>query len=59
MEVRITDAVVNNPEQRLKAPVNFTFNKGEAVAVVGRNGAGKSLVANIIMDTFPLIQGKA
>lgn len=59
MEVRITDAVVNNPEQRLKAPVNFTFNKGEAVAVVGRNGAGKSLVANIIMDAFPLIQGKA
>ena len=59
MEVKITDAVVNNPEQRLKAPVNFTFNNGEAVAVVGRNGAGKSLVANIIMDTFPLIQGKA
>lgn len=59
MYIRISNAVVNNPLQRLSAPVSLNIEEGECVAILGENGSGKSLLANILMDTFPLASGEA
>ena len=41
--IELTDARARKPEWSMAEPVNFTLEEGEHIAIVGRNGAGKSM----------------
>lgn len=49
--------VARAEEVRLVHPLNITILKGENVAVVGRNGAGKSLLVDTLLGRYPLREG--
>ena len=38
-------------------PVSLELRKGEQVAIVGENGAGKSMLVDLLMGKYPLQQG--
>ena len=40
--IDIKDARARKPEWSMAEPVNFSLEAGEHIAIVGRNGAGKS-----------------
>lgn len=43
------------PEWRMKEPVNFETIDGEHIAIIGANGSGKSMLADIITGSHPLL----
>lgn len=52
--IDIRNGVTRMPEWRLARPVDFTLLEGEHVAIVGRNGAGKSMLADMLTGKHPL-----
>ena len=42
----------------MKKPVNLTIYKGEQIAIVGSNGAGKSLLVDIMTGRWPLLKNE-
>ncbi|MBP5473487.1 MAG: ATP-binding cassette domain-containing protein, partial [Bacteroidales bacterium] len=55
--IELKDAVALNPVWRLSSPINFSLCEGENILVVGRNGAGKSMLINTILGNYPLRDG--
>ena len=53
--IRIIDGVARMPKWRLAKPVNFTAFNGEHIAIVGENGGGKSMLADILIGRHPLL----
>jgi molybdate transport system ATP-binding protein len=53
--IRINQGIPRMPEWRLAEPVNFESKEGEHIAIVGPNGGGKSLLADIIIGRHPLL----
>ena len=51
--IEIVNAVTKKPEWAMAEPVNFTLDEGEHIAIVGRNGAGKSMFVDIITGRHP------
>ena len=45
------------PEVRMAEPISMEIRKGEQVAIVGENGAGKSMLVDLLMGKYPLQQG--
>ena len=41
--IEIINGITRHPNYRLSTPVNFTLERGEHLAVYGKNGSGKSL----------------
>lgn len=55
--IKLTDAVARNPLVRLNASASVDFLAGEHVAIVAPNGAGKSLLVDMLTGKFLLREG--
>lgn len=55
--VHISQAVPRLPELRFQSPVEWTIREGEHWAIIGPNGGGKSLVADMMQRKFALREG--
>ena len=51
--INIRNARARKTEWSMAEPVNFTMEEGEHIAIVGRNGAGKSMFVDIITGRHP------
>ena len=51
--INIRDARARKTEWSMAEPVNFTMEEGEHIAIVGRNGAGKSMFVDILTGRHP------
>ena len=52
--IEIKNAVTKKPEWAMAQPVDFSLESGEHLAIVGRNGAGKSMLVDMITGRHPL-----
>lgn len=52
--IRIKDGVTRMESWRMRRPVDFCLEEGEHIAIVGPNGGGKSMLADIITGRHPL-----
>ena len=52
--IEIINGRTKNPDWSLAEPVNFTLAEGENIAIIGRNGAGKSMLVDMITGRHPL-----
>ena len=55
--IRLAGAVARNPQVRLAAPVDVELKPSEHVAIAGANGAGKSLLVDLMTGRAPLLSG--
>lgn len=53
--IYIHGGVARKPEWRMAGPVDFEMLPGEHIALIGRNGGGKSMLADIITGAHPLL----
>ena len=53
--INIEAGVARMPAWRMAEPVNFTTLDGEQIAIVGPNGGGKTMLADIIVGRHPLL----
>jgi molybdate transport system ATP-binding protein len=52
--IKIENGVARMPQWRMAEPVNFELCDGEHIAIVGRNGCGKSMFVDMIVGRHPL-----
>ena len=55
--IEIINGRTKNPEWSMAEPVNFTLDEGEHIAIIGRNGAGKSRLVDMITGRHPMFPG--
>ena len=56
--VYINNVVTRLPELRFAEPFSWTINEGEQWAIVGPNGSGKTLIADLMQRKFALKEGE-
>ena len=55
--IEMIEARARKPEWSMAEPVNFTLDAGEHIAIVGRNGAGKSMFVDMLTGRHPAFPG--
>ncbi len=53
--IDMRQGVARHPDYRLPTPVDVQIARGEQVAIVGRNGCGKSLLVDMLTGKHPLL----
>ena len=53
--IQINDGVTRHPLYRFKSPINLDILAGEQVAIIGDNGAGKSMLVDVITGKHALL----
>lgn len=53
--IDIYKAVARNPVFRMTEPVTLSVEEGEQLAIIGENGAGKSLLVDLITGAHPIL----
>lgn len=53
--ISVENSVTRHPLYRLNEPINLKIAVGEHVAIVGDNGAGKSLLVDTLIGRYPLL----
>jgi molybdate transport system ATP-binding protein len=51
--IEMINARARKPEWSMAEPVNFTLDEGEHIAIIGRNGAGKSMFVDMLTGRHP------
>ena len=51
--IELIKARARKPEWSMAEPVNFTLDEGEHIAIIGRNGAGKSMFVDMLTGRHP------
>ena len=51
--IELINARARKPEWSMAEPVNFCLEEGEHIAIIGRNGAGKSMFVDMITGRHP------
>jgi len=51
--IEMINAKARKPEWSMAEPVNFCLEEGEHIAIIGRNGAGKSMFVDMITGRHP------
>ena len=55
--IEMINGITKKPEWALAEPVNFSLDEGEHIAIIGRNGAGKSMFVDMITGRHPVFPG--
>lgn len=55
--INLDNATARNPEVRLNTPATVKLADGEHIAIIGANGAGKSLLADMLAGKYLLREG--
>ena len=51
--IEMINARARKPEWSMAEPVNFCMDEGEHIAIIGRNGAGKSMFVDLLTGRHP------
>lgn len=54
--LKIENGVARHPDYRFLHPVNLSIKEGETLAIVGRNGGGKSMLVDMMMGRHVLLR---
>ena len=53
--IELRQAVTKKPEWAMRQPVDFALERGEHIAIVGRNGAGKTMFVDMVTGRHPVL----